>query len=75
MPIVRTNIAKESALTTDEAGIYRRVGQEFASRDFVTHSKDECVRGTVHTNTVEGFCQCGRYRHGRNERDRHVQPE
>jgi len=31
MPIVRANIAKESALMTDEAGIYRRVGQEFAS--------------------------------------------
>lgn len=55
MPIVRANIAKESALMTDEAGVYRRVGQEFASHDFVTHSKDEYVRGTVHTNTVEGF--------------------
>ncbi|PZV37479.1 IS1595 family transposase [Mesorhizobium kowhaii] len=55
MPIVRANIAKESALMTDEAGIYRRVGQEFASHDFVTHSKDEYVRGTVHTNTVEGY--------------------
>lgn len=40
---------------TDEAGVYRRVGQEFASHDFVTHSKDEYVRGTVHTNTVEGY--------------------
>lgn len=55
MPIVRANIAKESALMTDESGIYRRVGQEFASHDFVTHSKDEYVRGNVHTNTVEGF--------------------
>ncbi|MER8509138.1 IS1595 family transposase [Mesorhizobium sp. M0199] len=55
MPIVRANIAKESALMTDEAGVYRRVGQEFASHDFVTHSKDEYVRGNVHTNTVEGF--------------------
>lgn len=55
MPIVRANIAKESALMTDEAGMYRRVGQEFASHDFVTHSKDEYVRGNVHTNTVEGF--------------------
>ncbi|MER9440845.1 IS1595 family transposase [Mesorhizobium sp. M0340] len=55
MPIVRANIAKETALMTDEAGLYRRVGQEFASHDFVTHSKDEYVRGTVHTNTVEGF--------------------
>ncbi|AZV18266.1 MULTISPECIES: IS1595 family transposase [unclassified Mesorhizobium] len=59
MPIVRANIAKESALMTDEAGMYRRVGQEFASHDVVTHSKDEYVRyeseKTVHANTVEGF--------------------
>ena len=55
MPIVRANIARESALMTDEAGMYRRVGQEFASHEFVTHSKDEYVRGNVHTNTVEGF--------------------
>lgn len=44
---------------TDEAGMYRRVGQEFASHDVVTHSKDEYVRyegaKTIHTNTVEGF--------------------
>ncbi|TPI71378.1 IS1595 family transposase [Mesorhizobium sp. B3-1-3] len=54
MPIVRDNIAKESALMTDEAQMYRRVGQEFASHDFVTHSKDEYVPGSV-TNTVEGY--------------------
>jgi hypothetical protein len=40
---------------TDESGIYRRAGQDFASHDFVTHSKDEYVRGDVHTNTVEGY--------------------
>lgn len=59
MPIVRANIARESALMTDESGIYRRAGQDFASHDFVTHSKDEYVRyegaNTIHTNTVEGF--------------------
>ncbi|MER8671868.1 IS1595 family transposase [Mesorhizobium sp. M1156] len=55
MPIVRANIARESALMTDESGIYRRAGQDFASHDFVTHSKDEYVRGDVHTNTVEGY--------------------
>ncbi|MER9470300.1 IS1595 family transposase [Mesorhizobium sp. M0482] len=55
MPIVRANIARESALMTDESGIYRRAGQDFASHDFVTHSKDEYVRGDVHTNIVEGY--------------------
>jgi len=55
LPIVRANIAKESALMTDEAGMYRRIGQEFASHEYVKHSKDEYVRSNVHTNTVEGF--------------------
>jgi transposase-like protein len=55
MPIVRANIAKESAMMTDESGVYRRLKDEFASHDFVTHSKDEYVRGNVHTNTVEGY--------------------
>jgi transposase-like protein len=55
VPIVRANIAKETALMTDEAGMYRRVGKEFASHEYVKHSKDEYVHGNVHTNTVEGF--------------------
>jgi transposase-like protein len=55
MPIVRANVAKESAMMTDESGVYRRLGTEYASHDFVTHSKDEYVRGNVHTNTVEAF--------------------
>jgi transposase-like protein len=59
MPIVRANIARESALMTDESGIYRRASQDFASHDVVTHSKEEYVRyegeKTVHTNTVEGY--------------------
>ncbi|ESZ35667.1 IS1595 family transposase [Mesorhizobium sp. L2C066B000] len=59
MPIVRANIARESALMSDESGIYRRASQDFASHDVVTHFKDEYVRyegvKTIHTNTVEGF--------------------
>lgn len=55
VPIVRANIAKESALMTDEATLYRRLGREFTSHEYVKHSADEYVRGTVHTNTVEGY--------------------
>lgn len=43
VPIVRANIAKESALMT-ESGVYRRLGKEFASHEIVTHSKDEYGR-------------------------------
>jgi hypothetical protein len=40
---------------TDEHQSYKEIGREFISHDSVNHSRDEYVRGTVHTNTVEGF--------------------
>jgi transposase-like protein len=54
-PIVRANIAKETALMTDEASHYNEIGGEFVSHETVNHSKEEYVRGHVSTNTVEGF--------------------
>jgi transposase-like protein len=57
VPVVRANIAKETALMTDEANQYKAVGKEFASHDSVNHKDEEYVRGGgfIHTNTVEGF--------------------
>ena len=40
---------------TDEHQFYKEIGREFISHDSVNHSRDEYVRGTVHTNTVDGF--------------------
>jgi hypothetical protein len=41
---------------TDEHPSYKVVTEDSGMRDdTVTHSKDEYVRGNVHTNTVEGF--------------------
>jgi transposase-like protein len=54
-PIVRENIARESALMTDEARHYKRVGKEFASHESVEHRVEEYVRGNVHVNTAESF--------------------
>ena len=54
-PIVRANIAEETALMTDEGRQYLEVGAEFASHETVNHSQEEYVRGHVHTNTVEGY--------------------
>jgi transposase-like protein len=53
--IVRENIAKETRLMTDESGLYKKVGREFASHETVNHSDKEYARGDVTTNTVEGF--------------------
>ena len=55
VPILRANIAKETAVMTDEAGQYTHLAKDFASHDFVTHGAGEYGRGKVHTNTVEGF--------------------
>jgi hypothetical protein len=54
-PIVRENIARETALMTDEGAWYKEVGREFASHETVKHGEKEYVRGHVHTNTVEGY--------------------
>jgi hypothetical protein len=52
---MRANISPEAKLMTDELRTYKVVGREFASHDFVAHSKEEYVRGDVHSNTVKGF--------------------
>ena len=46
---------RNSALYTDEAQHYRRLGTEFVSHERVEHGKGEYGRGLAHTNTVEGF--------------------
>lgn len=48
-------VSRDANLMTDSAKMYRKVGQEFASHEVVDHSKDEYVRGTAYTNTIEGF--------------------
>jgi hypothetical protein len=54
-PIIRKNIARETALMSDEARWYEQIGREFASHERVRHSLHEYVRDHVHTNTVEGY--------------------
>jgi transposase-like protein len=53
--VVLDNADTASALMTDQARMYRRVGMRSASHESVDHSADEWVRGIAHTNTVEGF--------------------
>ncbi len=55
VPIIRANVAKETAIVTDEAGQYTKLGKVFASHEFVTHGSGEYVRGDAHTNTLEGY--------------------
>ena len=53
--IVRSNIARESRLHTDESKLYKKVGKEFAAHETVKHAAKEYVRGDITTNTVEGY--------------------
>jgi ISXO2-like transposase domain len=55
VPIVKANVAKETAMMTDEGGAYFTLSDHFASHENVSHKVDEYVRGDVHTNTVEGY--------------------
>lgn len=55
LPIVRTNIRRESGLMTDAASWYNKVGAEYSSHGVVNHELGEYVRGNITTNTVEGY--------------------
>lgn len=54
-PILMQQIKQETALMTDEAYVYKKVGKEFASHDYTSHGIGEYVRGDIHTNTIEGY--------------------
>jgi transposase-like protein len=53
--VLSNNARRQSTLMTDEAQVYKGIGWQFARHDMVAHSDQEYVRGTAHTNTVEGF--------------------
>lgn len=58
-PIVRANVSKEAHLMTDQAKIYKKLGNEFAKHDTVNHQEDEYVRRegetVITTNTIESY--------------------
>lgn len=76
-PILRDQISKKARLMTDEAGIYRTVGKEFAEHGVVNHSAKEYKRGIdVTTNTVESsfaILKRGLYGTFHNVSERHLQ--
>jgi transposase-like protein len=53
--IVTENVARETAIMTDESHLYHGADRHFASHDTVNHGRKEYVRGEVTTNTIEGF--------------------
>lgn len=53
--VLAEHMEPEAVLMTDEYSAYRKPGQQFAAHQTVNHSQGEYVRGTVTTNTVEGY--------------------
>ncbi len=50
---------------TDEAGQYTHLYNDFANHEYVNHGAGEYGRGTVHTNTLEGYYSIFRARYDR----------
>lgn len=53
--VLAGNVHRSARLMTDEYPGYHKPGRRFASHETVCHSREEYVRGDVHTNTAEGF--------------------
>ena len=53
-PFIEKHITQGAALMTDECKTYRKTRKGYTHRT-VNHSSGKYVRGTVHTNTIEGF--------------------
>lgn len=53
-PIIRQHVEKSSLLITDGFGGYYGLNKEYWHEQ-LEHNKDEFVRGSFHTNSVEGF--------------------
>jgi transposase-like protein len=49
------HVDRSARIMTDEFGPYKGLDERFTSHQTVHHSSGEYVRGSVHTNTVEGF--------------------
>jgi transposase-like protein len=54
IPIVRQNVAREAAITTDEASHYNQLNRDYFHAS-VNHGKEEWAVGEFHTNTAEGY--------------------
>lgn len=53
--VIRKHVSKDATIMTDKYTVYQGLGEEFAGHEIVDHGKGEYVRGSSHTNTVEGW--------------------
>ncbi len=55
LPVIIKDIAPTASVHSDEWGAYRTLPKLGYSHTTVNHSKLEYVRGSAHTNTIEGY--------------------
>jgi len=53
--VIRDNVAFDAEVMTDEHGAYVKLSKDGWKHDIVAHTKDEWVRGKVHTQGIESF--------------------
>jgi transposase-like protein len=53
--VIRDNVAIDASVMTDEHGAYMSLTKQGWKHEIVAHSKDEWVRGNVHTQGIENF--------------------
>lgn len=53
--ILHKEVFTDSAIITDQAPFYPPAVKKYAGHGTVNHSMREYVRGSIHTNTIEGF--------------------
>ncbi len=53
--MVAQHVDFNAVVFTDSLNAYKGLDKKFAGHEVVDHTKDEYVRGHIHTNTVEGF--------------------
>lgn len=73
LPILKQQIAAEATIFTDEAGQYTYLYKHFDDHHVVTHSIGEYVRGSIHTNTIEGYFSI--FKRGMNGVYQHCKPK
>jgi transposase-like protein len=52
---ITEHVEREARIVIDDLATYRSLGKDFRAHDVIRHTKGEYVRGTVYTNTVEGY--------------------
>lgn len=55
LPVIVKDVASDSHIHSDEYRAYKSLPKQGYSHTTVNHSKLEYVRGTAHTNTIEGY--------------------